>query len=190
MRCGSLGSIRPSSRSRAVGVCEQHVVVLGQEARRRRRRRVGQRRAGHVEQLAPGLVGERHEPRPQPLEHRAQPGEAGPRAHVGRRRRPERGEVTQHDRVAQLLRAEAVEPRPQRDVRVRRLLRLHPDEPLDRLQRRPGGTHEQTLARQQGAVERAVGQRRLRRRGWSVGRHRSPRRQISLRMTPTTLPWI
>ena len=67
----------------------------------------GQRRARHVEQLAAALVGERHELRPQPLEHRAQPGEARPRADVGRGRRPERGEVAQHDRVDRRLRRRA-----------------------------------------------------------------------------------
>ena len=39
------------------------------------------------------------------------------------------------DQLAQLLGLEALQPRPQRHVRVRRHLRLHPDEPLDHVQR-------------------------------------------------------
>ena len=63
---------------RAVGVREHDVVVLGKEARRRGRVRVGQRAVLDVEQLAARRVAERAQPRPQPREHRAQPGEARP----------------------------------------------------------------------------------------------------------------
>ncbi len=49
--------------------------------------------------------------------------------------------------------AESVEPRPQPDVRRRRPLRLHPDEPLDRRERRRAPPLEQHLARERGAIQ-------------------------------------
>ena len=65
--------------SRTVGVGHEDVVVLGQEARGRGRRRVGQRGAGQVEQLGAALVAEAAQARAQALDHRAQAGQARPR---------------------------------------------------------------------------------------------------------------
>ena len=85
---------------RAVGVGEQHVVVLGQEARRRRRVRVGQRarRAGRTarararrETSAAAAAGARR--------RRAGPSAATRSRTSATRRRTERGEVAQHDRL-------------------------------------------------------------------------------------------
>ena len=77
-------------------VREEHVVVFGQEANRRRRARIGARRVGEVEELATAVVAECDELGPQPFDHLAQAGQSAPRRHVGDRRRPERGEVAQH----------------------------------------------------------------------------------------------
>ena len=82
--------------ARAVGVGEQQVVVLGQEAGRRGRLGVGPGRIGQVEQLAALLVGERAQPRSQPVDHLAHAGEARPRPDVGDRGGAERGEVAEH----------------------------------------------------------------------------------------------
>ena len=60
----------------SVGVREQHVVVLGEEARRSGRVRIGAGRIGEIEELAAALVAERAELRAQPVEDLAHPGEA------------------------------------------------------------------------------------------------------------------
>ena len=83
----------------SLGVREQDVVVLGQEADRRGRVRIGPRRVGQVEELAAVLVAERPQPRPQALDDLAQPGQPAPGRHVRDRRRPERGEVPEDDVV-------------------------------------------------------------------------------------------
>ena len=57
--------------ARAVGVGEEHVVELGQEARWGRGVGVGQRRVGDVEELPAMLVAERPQARAQALEHRS-----------------------------------------------------------------------------------------------------------------------
>ena len=57
--------------------------------------------------------------------------------------------------IAQLLRLEAGEPRPERRVRVERLLRLHGDEVLDRLLGRRGTPLEQPLAGEQRPIQLA-----------------------------------
>ena len=62
----------------AVGVGEQNVVVLGQEARRRGGVGIWPRRVGQVEELLSVLVAEDAQARAQPLDHLAQPGEAAP----------------------------------------------------------------------------------------------------------------
>jgi hypothetical protein len=57
-------------------VSEQHVVVLAEEAHRRRCVGVGPRRVGQVEELLAVLVGEGHEPRAQPFDHGVELGQA------------------------------------------------------------------------------------------------------------------
>src|SRR5215211_7349830 len=52
---------------RAIGVGDEDVVELGQEAWRRGRAGIGQRGVGQVEELAAGLVAEGAQPRAQPL---------------------------------------------------------------------------------------------------------------------------
>jgi hypothetical protein len=54
---------------------------------------------------------------------------------------------------------EAVEPRPQPDVHRRRVLRLQPTDALQGTGQRHAQPLEQQLARQQGAVELAPGER-------------------------------
>ena len=72
----------------AVGVREQRVVVLGEEAHRRGRVRVGERCVGHVDQLATALVAERAQPGSQPFDDLAEAGQARPRGDVGREAGP------------------------------------------------------------------------------------------------------
>ena len=83
----------------AIRVREQDVVVLGQVAHGGRRVRIGERRVGEVEELAPVLVGEGPELRAQPLDDLAQSRQPTPGRHVGNARRAERGEVPQDDLV-------------------------------------------------------------------------------------------
>ncbi len=85
----------------AVIVRDEDVVELGQEPRRRRRVRIGQRAVRHVEELAAALVAERAELGSQPIEDLPDAGEAGPRPHVGRGGGTERREVAQHEVVGQ-----------------------------------------------------------------------------------------
>ncbi len=75
------------------------VVVVGDEAHRRGH--VGARpgRVGQVEQLAPGLVAERDEPRAQRLERVAQLRQPRPRLHVRDARRAVRRQVAQDEGV-------------------------------------------------------------------------------------------
>ena len=61
-------------------------------------------------------------------------------------------------RVRQGLGAERLDPRPQRDVRIARHLRLERDEPLHRLERRHPPTPQEQLALEQGPVQRALRQ--------------------------------
>ena len=60
------------------------------------------------------------------------------------------------DRTAQLRRIEPIDPRPQSDIRVGRFLRLHADQVLDHLERRPPDPLDQELPGEQGAVEGAA----------------------------------
>ena len=66
----------------SLGVREQDVVVLGQEADGRGRVRIGPRRVGQVEELAAVLAAEGPQARPEALDDLAQPGQPAP----GRRR--------------------------------------------------------------------------------------------------------
>ena len=59
------------------------------------------------------------------------------------------------DQALELLRPEALDARPERDVGVARLLRLQADQVLDHLGGRPFRPPEQSLALQQGPVELA-----------------------------------
>ena len=61
------------------------------------------------------------------------------------------------ERGAELERVEVADARPERDVRVGRLLRLQPDEPLDPLERGPVLALQEPLAPQERAVEGARG---------------------------------
>ena len=100
-------SIRPASPSRIPAAkirlrsaCERR--TLSYSGRKRTGAGIGligPRSIRQVEELAAALVAERHEPRPQPLEHGGEPGEPRPRRDVGRRRGAERPEVAQDDVV-------------------------------------------------------------------------------------------
>ena len=82
-----------------VGVGQQHVVVLGEEARRAGGVGIGTRTVRDVEELAPVLVPERTEARAEALDHLSHTGQARPRRHVRHGGRAEGGEVTQHHLV-------------------------------------------------------------------------------------------
>ena len=75
------------------------------------------------------------------------------------------------DEPAQLQRIEGLDARPERDIRVDRLLRLEADEPLDDLARRSALAGQQALPRQQRPVEGALVQHRTG-RGHPVSRPR------------------
>ena len=60
------------------------------------------------------------------------------------------------DRFRQRIGTEAIQSRPERDVRIPRLLRLHADQPLDRLEDGHPAPAQQHLPFEQGAVQRAV----------------------------------
>ena len=60
------------------------------------------------------------------------------------------------EKSIELIRIEPLEPRPQRDMRVGRHLRLQPDEVLDRRERVEPGPGEQQLAGERGAVQRPI----------------------------------
>ena len=60
------------------------------------------------------------------------------------------------ERLGQPLGAEPIQARPQRDVGISRHLRLHADEPFDRVERVDPAPSEQHLAFEQRAVERAA----------------------------------
>ena len=64
-------------------------------------------------------------------------------------------EPAPRERLRQLVALEALEPRPEREVRARRRLRLQAAEPLDRLHRAQRLPLEQELPLEQGAVELA-----------------------------------
>ena len=66
------------------------------------------------------------------------------------------------DQGGQLLQAEVGEPAPKTDVGGLRLLGLHPDDMLDRLEGRFGAPLDQALAREQGAVQGSSAQRGVR----------------------------
>jgi hypothetical protein len=109
------------------------------------------RRVDPVEATAEGGAGQ---PLQRGLQHRPQ------RRAVGRRdqmdgaaleRDADGGPV--RDRVGQLARVERDDPRPERHVRVRRLLGLQADEVLDHVERGTGGALQQQLAPQQRTVE-------------------------------------
>ena len=110
----------------AVGMREQHVVVLGQEPRRRGDVRVRAGRPGKIEQLPSVLVAERLEARPEPLHDLAHPGQPAPGRHVGDARRAEGGEVAEHHLVERRLRGERA-AEPGRQGRHAHLRRAPPD---------------------------------------------------------------
>jgi hypothetical protein len=62
------------------------------------------------------------------------------------------------DRPRERLGPEVLEPRPERDVRVPRHLRLHRDEALDRRERGRAPPAQQELSREERAVQLAVRQ--------------------------------
>ena len=96
---------------RAVGVRQQHVVVLGQEAHRRRRVGIGPRRVGQVEQLAAALVAERRAAAAAAARTpRRMPVSRDHAVDVGGRRRAEGGEVAEHDLVDRRWSTPAVAP--------------------------------------------------------------------------------
>ena len=104
----------------------------------------------------PAELAARH-PLPDRLQHRPQRQAVPGGDQVDGRalqRDPDRAPVGQ--RRAQLGRVEAVQPRPQPDVRVLRLLRLQADQVLDGVQRRSPDPAQQQLPVQQRPVERAV----------------------------------
>src|SRR5262245_3927489 len=74
-------------------VPEEHVVVAGQEARRRGRVGRRTRSTRPIEQLAPAPVPKDPQPRPQALDDLTQPGKPGPRPHVRDARRTESVQV-------------------------------------------------------------------------------------------------
>ena len=102
----SRGALLVRTEPGAIGVGQEHVVVLGEEARRRRNVGVGERRVGHVVQHPTPLVGERAQARSEPLEHLGEPGEPRPGRDIGGRRRTEGGEVAEHDLVDRRARGE------------------------------------------------------------------------------------
>ena len=89
-------------------------------------------------------------------------------------------------RVLQLLRVEPLDPAPQRQIRVGRLLGLHADEMLDDVLGRPIDPLQQQLPPQQGPVERAPAEHRravlgsLRHR---PGPYRSPAKNVRMSAT-------
>ena len=84
-------------------MAEQDVVVLRQEARRRRGIGVGAGRIGNVEELATTLVAERLEPGPQPLHDLAQTSQTRPRLDVHHRCRPEGAQIADDQLVDRRL---------------------------------------------------------------------------------------
>src|SRR5215207_1828369 len=76
----------------AIGVREDQVVELGQEARRSRSVRVGHWGVGHIEEFFPALVAEDAKAPPETFDHLAEPAQARPGLYVldgGRAERPE-----------------------------------------------------------------------------------------------------
>src|SRR5918999_1523210 len=80
----------------AIGVREDKIVELGQEARRSRCVRVGHWCAGQVEEFFPALVAEDAKARPDTFDHLAEPGQAGPGLYILYGGRAERPEVAQY----------------------------------------------------------------------------------------------
>jgi hypothetical protein len=80
----------------AIGVREDEVVELGQEARRSRGVGVGHWCVGEVEELFPALVAEDAKARPDTFDHLAEPGQALPGLYVLDCGRAERPEVAQY----------------------------------------------------------------------------------------------
>src|SRR5829696_8020364 len=80
----------------AIGVREDQVVELGQEARRSRCVRVGHWRVGHIEEFFPALVAEDAKAPPETFDHLAEPAQARPGLYVLDGGRPERPEVAQY----------------------------------------------------------------------------------------------
>ena len=144
---------------------QEDVVVLGQEADRRRRVRVRDRRVGQVEQLAAGLVAVRDERRAQPLEDLAQPGQPRPGPGVGGRRGAERREVAA-DRLVRSWVAVHRGAQPRLGGRVRR-----PPGPAPQAARRDLDEREQEA----GGIRQRVGVavRPARTEGGRQGRRRA-----------------
>src|SRR5215213_2785532 len=74
---------------------EQRIVELGQEARRCRSLGIGQRGAGHVEELATALVTEADKARPEPFEDIPEPAKARPRPGISDGGGAESRQITQ-----------------------------------------------------------------------------------------------
>ena len=161
----------------AVGVAEQHVVVLRQEPHRRRHVRPGPGRVRQVEQLPPVLGPVRTQLGPEPVDHLGQPGQPGPVLHVGDRGRAERGQVTQDQPVRRRIGGErTVEP--VRGQPVQRPPAAAPDparRQLHHRHQRPGGLGQRDLRPLRPALvqqpaqlaegPRLLGDQRARRRG-------------------------
>src|SRR5215208_2570029 len=80
----------------AIGVREDQVVELGQEARRSRGVRVGQWGVGHIEEFFPALVAEDSKARPETFDHLAEPSQSRPGLYVLDGGRAERPKVAQY----------------------------------------------------------------------------------------------
>src|ERR671910_1613900 len=80
----------------AIGVREDQVVELGQEARRSRGVRVGHWGAGHIEEFSPGLVVEDAKAPPETFDHLAEPSQSRPGLYVLDGSRAERPKVAQY----------------------------------------------------------------------------------------------
>ncbi len=107
---GDRAPVRVADDPRAVGVRQDRVVALGQEARRRRREGSGSGPPGTSKQLATVLVAEAAQLRAQAIDRAAEAAHPRPRAHVVDARGAERGEVAQQQLVG---RAGGVERAPE-----------------------------------------------------------------------------
>src|SRR5215210_3132127 len=80
----------------AIGVREDQVVELGQEARRSRGVRVRHWGVGHIEEFFPALVAIDAKARPETFDHLGEPAQARPGLYVLDGGRPERPKVAQY----------------------------------------------------------------------------------------------
>ncbi len=108
--------------ARAVGMGEEHVVVLGQEPHRRGCLRVGQLAVRDIPQGSPCVIRPLPELRAEAVEDGGDAGEPGPRRNVRRRRRAERAQVAE-DEVVDGGRGGERTPEPRLGRRHRDLMR-------------------------------------------------------------------